>query len=779
MGKRLITAFILSIILISLVGFASAGWFDWFGKITGRATDSGMSVTQFVLVNAETEQDIAVLNDGSEINFANLPTKKLNIRADVTGSVGSVRFGLDGKSNYRTENVAPYALAGDNSGNYNSWTPSLGSHTVTATPYSSSNAGGTAGVAKTITFIVSEQTGNDIQNCVDSDNGMDYNVKGSVCVGSSCQEDSCSGSTLTEYYCSNNQIASTTTTCVNGCSNGVCSGTVIDDNQSSKGEIMFFVYNANGEFIDDALVYLYRNRAYIGYRDYVRDYYFSGLNVGSYRAVATAPGYYNSSLDVDVVGGSLENYDFYLSIAGTEECENCEFNVDIESSDICMELINKVDSPMDFSYAGINYTFDWGASYDSQWTIDDQSYSYTAYQGSWHTNYSQANYNYHSIYYEILVFEEGVDLGVFLERELDNKICKIDSLDSGVDYLYVCNRDLLDLGENYKNREVIWFNDNVIVKLITYQGGPIQSDDMNRIYQEKLSDFIDSLKNNVFEESVFDISDIVYPLSSELSRSLSNCMSDVELMGENESCVSSWVCKVEPIICPEYGTQTRICMDETCGEESVEETVSCSPGVCSGCYYPRLAGSSDNLCIPYGFRFEHSTGYKDESTLSEGEFEEGNLDIISETEALLTLYGKTENFTYELKKGKAVRISIPEWEDEISELTVFVKDIIYSEDESVENSIVLDIQWGKSFNAYCDITGKIKEQKTKLDDGTWASCQNNYECSSNLCSGGECIEVREAIEKGKGIYNLLVRVLCRLGNIFNEVKYGQCIEDNL
>jgi len=83
-----------------------------------------------------------------------LPTRNLSVRANVSGSPGSVRFSYDGTVNYQTENVAPYAIKGDASGDYNPWTPAVGSHTLTASPYTGSNATGTAGTALTVNFTV-------------------------------------------------------------------------------------------------------------------------------------------------------------------------------------------------------------------------------------------------------------------------------------------------------------------------------------------------------------------------------------------------------------------------------------------------------------------------------------------------------------------------------------------------------------------------------------------------------------------------------------------------
>jgi hypothetical protein len=116
------------------------------------------SVTAFILVNADTDLDLGPLTSGATLNLATLPTRNLNVRAVTNpGLVGSVRFGLDGNSDYRTESTAPYALAGDTNGDYAPWTPAVGAHTLTATPYTGSGATGTAGTGLTVAFSVIDQ----------------------------------------------------------------------------------------------------------------------------------------------------------------------------------------------------------------------------------------------------------------------------------------------------------------------------------------------------------------------------------------------------------------------------------------------------------------------------------------------------------------------------------------------------------------------------------------------------------------------------------------------
>lgn len=120
---------------------------------------TGLSVTDFKLVNSATEKDVVSITNGATISLSKYNLAKANIRAVVSGTAGSVRLVLGGKqSKTFTDDVAPYALHGDDgNGNfyYGNWNPpALGTYTLTATPYSAAKAAGTAGTAKTITFTI-------------------------------------------------------------------------------------------------------------------------------------------------------------------------------------------------------------------------------------------------------------------------------------------------------------------------------------------------------------------------------------------------------------------------------------------------------------------------------------------------------------------------------------------------------------------------------------------------------------------------------------------------
>jgi hypothetical protein len=119
--------------------------------------DSGQpaDIISFVLVNANTDEAIGTLNDGDLINLSDYADNAFNISAEVDiSSVGSVVFDFNGVSNFRTENVAPYALGGDSGGNFAPLAFPLGINSVTATAYSARNGGGAVLAAATVSFEV-------------------------------------------------------------------------------------------------------------------------------------------------------------------------------------------------------------------------------------------------------------------------------------------------------------------------------------------------------------------------------------------------------------------------------------------------------------------------------------------------------------------------------------------------------------------------------------------------------------------------------------------------
>lgn len=112
------------------------------------------SVTALKLIDADTNQPIQTIGNGATIDLSKLATKHLNVQAIVSGGVGSVKFGYDANVSYHLENTAPFALAGDNNGDFNAWTPSTGAHTLRATPFSLTKAAGVQGTTRKVSFTV-------------------------------------------------------------------------------------------------------------------------------------------------------------------------------------------------------------------------------------------------------------------------------------------------------------------------------------------------------------------------------------------------------------------------------------------------------------------------------------------------------------------------------------------------------------------------------------------------------------------------------------------------
>ena len=120
---------------------------------------STLSIDLFALVNADTDQPVSGYENISG-NISNMDitlpagVTNINIEANTSGSVGSVVFGLDDNPTYATDNSTPFVLAGDDDMEY---IPNQ-AYTLTATPYSDADGGGTAGTPLTLNFTIVDNT---------------------------------------------------------------------------------------------------------------------------------------------------------------------------------------------------------------------------------------------------------------------------------------------------------------------------------------------------------------------------------------------------------------------------------------------------------------------------------------------------------------------------------------------------------------------------------------------------------------------------------------------
>jgi hypothetical protein len=112
-----------------------------------------LAVANLTLINANTDQPVAghdPLSNGTVLRLSQLPGKKLNIRANISGIAARVVLRLDGRF-LTADHVAPYSLAGDKNGDYAAWTPPTGRHILEVTPYATN---GTVGATYSFTFTV-------------------------------------------------------------------------------------------------------------------------------------------------------------------------------------------------------------------------------------------------------------------------------------------------------------------------------------------------------------------------------------------------------------------------------------------------------------------------------------------------------------------------------------------------------------------------------------------------------------------------------------------------
>lgn len=128
--------------------------------------DPSFAVTHFSLIDAATDTVLIEDFEGGTVELAALGgAKKLTIQAHVFGDqIGSVRFALNDKPKFRTDNKAPFTLGKNKGRNLKPWPYKVGkTYTLTAAPFSGKKASGEAGSSETITFIIvkSSSTGSD------------------------------------------------------------------------------------------------------------------------------------------------------------------------------------------------------------------------------------------------------------------------------------------------------------------------------------------------------------------------------------------------------------------------------------------------------------------------------------------------------------------------------------------------------------------------------------------------------------------------------------------
>ncbi|MFH2028628.1 MAG: LamG-like jellyroll fold domain-containing protein [Nanoarchaeota archaeon] len=87
-------------------------------------------------------------------------------------------------------------------------------------------------------------------------------------------------------------------------------------------------------------------------------------------------------------------------------------------------------------------------------------------------------------------------------------------------------------------------------------------------------------------------------------------------------------------------------------------------------------------------------------------------------------------------------------------------------------------------NMYCDAkTKNMLGQRSTLaectesgDPDCISDCQNDFECVTNVCSAGSCVDLQAKIEESTGF---LGRIWCKITNLFSQQGYECCITPSL
>ena len=464
----------------------------------------------------------------------------------------------------------------------------------------------------------------------------------------------------------------------------------------------------------------------------------------------------------------------------------------------CPTLINQVSSPSDFEQYGVNYSFNWNWSGTNYFEFEGKSLRAMEYGASWTLDYQDGGeYGYGYIQKGVSVFETGFETSKIMSNYLQNNLCQIQSFstnDEPESRLYICNWNVYNKGVHldqysWESREIFWTHKNVLVRFSLGFGSYLTDDQISKIVEKQTNKFLASLSSNNPKYLGWEDFSLDGPFANQVFEGVSLCSSDIP----EDVCSPQWQCITEPSVCPEYGYQTQKCVDYSCKSPEISSQISCNPGICSGCLVPKWFESDslgNNRCIPYGFRFESQIGWDTQIkggnefvnlTVDESSNEEGVILSISPKGIASLHVDDWNNQTYNFREGDTVIVNVTGWDSDFADLSFFAEKVVYNAEDEEKSYVILKFTYNyfnqieKFVNAYCDIDGNVKPQKNMGNNSSsQIKCQNNYECVSNQCSNGVCIDLGVQIETQSNFFKSLG---CRILNVvsFGSVDYDQCL----
>ena len=178
----------------------------------------------------------------------------------------------------------------------------------------------------------------------------------------------------------------------------------------------------------------------------------------------------------------------------------------------------------------------------------------------------------------------------------------------------------------------------------------------------------------------------------------------------------------------------------------------------SGCIIDR-GYDEESICMPYGNRFSE---IGKNVRIKEGDEiqvmlkgvninHEVSIGFISNNEVKLVIDGQNIN-------------SLSDEESyDMGDSIVTVRDIDFAIDANDDKSSVW-LRFEVKGSLFCGVNGDVAIQRDREN-----SCQNNYECLSNQCSNGVCIDLAETIkEEASGIKKFICRLFSWVGQDYNK-----------
>ena len=115
--------------------------------------DGELAVLAFVIVDADSDQEVLTIYEGAEIDAATLPAI-LNVVAKTSDDVASLLFDLNYGHFQRLENEAPFSLFGDTGNDFFAGNLPPGSYVLEATPFSEILRRGEKGTPLSVRFTI-------------------------------------------------------------------------------------------------------------------------------------------------------------------------------------------------------------------------------------------------------------------------------------------------------------------------------------------------------------------------------------------------------------------------------------------------------------------------------------------------------------------------------------------------------------------------------------------------------------------------------------------------